>query len=291
MTTPTDPDQPSPEARLEPGTAPWRERLHEIIFEADTLAGKAFDIALLIAIALSVIAIMLESVVSIEKTWGHQLRLFEWTITILFTVEYLLRLLSVRSPWRYATSFFGIVDLIAIAPTFIDLFAAPEAFSTQGLMMIRTLRLIRVFRIFKLHQYVNESQALLYALRATRRKISVFLLVVLTMVLILGSTMYMLEGKQPDSSFTSIPKSVYWAVVTMTTVGYGDIAPQTPLGQAIAAIAMILGYAIIVVPTGIFSVEIIMAQNREFTTRACPDCSREGHDIDAVYCKHCSAKL
>ena len=284
-------DQPSPEARLEPGAAPWRESLHEVIFEADTLAGKAFDIGLLVAIALSVIAIMLESVVSIEEKWGPYLRMFEWTITGLFTVEYALRLLSVRSPWRYATSFFGMVDLIAIAPTFIGLLAAPEAFSTQGLMMIRTLRLIRVFRIFKLHQYVNESQALFYALRATRRKISVFLLVVLTMVLILGSTMYMLEGKQPNSEFTSIPKSVYWAVVTMTTVGYGDIAPRTALGQAIAAIAMILGYAIIVVPTGIFSVEIIMAQNREFTTRACPDCSREGHDIDAVYCKHCSAKL
>mgnify|MGYP002624267077 FL=1 len=264
---------------------PWQQRLHEIIFEADTPAGKAFDVVLLLLIVISVVAVMLESVGEYRQRWGSILRVIEWVITILFSVEYLARLVCVRRPLHYATSFFGIVDVLSVIPTYLAiLFEGP-----QYLLVIRTLRLVRVFRIFKLHQYVSEANALAYALKATRTKVSVFLLIVMTIVLILGSAMYLIEGE--ENGFSSIPKSVYWAVVTMTTVGYGDISPQTPVGQTIAALAMILGYSIIIVPTGIFSVEIIMAQKHEVSTQSCPACTREGHDVDAVFCKYCGTRL
>jgi voltage-gated potassium channel len=263
----------------------WRDRLHEIIFEADTPAGKAFDIALLVAILLSVAAVVLESVEPIAERYGRILRIAEWVFTALFTVEYVLRLISVRRPLAYATSFFGIVDLLAVIPTYLSLFIA----GAQSLLVIRALRLLRIFRILKIARYVGEVTALVNALKATRAKITVFLMAVLTLVLIMGTAMYVVEGK--EHGFTSIPRGMYWAIVTVTTVGYGDLAPRTPFGQALASIAVLLGYSLIIIPTGIFSVELIQHKKQGVTTQACPDCSREGHDVDAVYCKHCSARL
>jgi voltage-gated potassium channel len=271
--------------RDEPNHAPWRERMHEVIFEAETPAGKAFDVALLATIALSVVAVLLESVAPIRREHGPALRAAEWTFTLLFTVEYMLRLASVRRPLRYAFSFFGLVDLLSILPTYVSVLV-PGA---QSLLVIRALRLLRIFRIFKVVRYVREVTALVEAIRATRAKITVFLFAVLTIVLIMGAAMYVLEGEQ--SGFTSIPRAMYWAVVTVTTVGYGDIAPRTVGGQAIAAMAMVLGYSFIIIPTGIFSMELARAAGKRLTTQCCPDCSREGHDVDAVHCKYCGARL
>jgi voltage-gated potassium channel len=262
-----------------------RERLHEIIFEADTTAGKAFDVGLLVTIVLSVLVVLLESVESVAARHGGALRAAEWAFTILFSVEYVLRLIAVRRPLAYARSFFGLVDLLAVLPTYLSLLVG----GAQSLMVIRALRLLRVFRVLKVARYVGEVNALVRALRASREKITVFLLVVLTLVLIMGAAMYVIEGK--ESGFTSIPRSIYWAIVTVTTVGYGDLAPRTWLGQAVAAAAMVLGYSLIIIPTGIFSTELVRASQRRITTQSCPECAREGHDADAVYCKYCSAKL
>jgi len=267
-----------------PRPAPWRERLHEVIFEADTPAGKLFDVGLLIAIVISVAIVIFDST-GPGAQYGRAVYMLEWTFTILFTVEYVLRLVSVRRPWRYAFSFFGMIDLAAILPTYLSLFVA----GWQSLLVIRALRLLRVFRILKIARYLGEITALAAAIRATRAKIAVFLLSVLTVVLIMGTLMYVVEGEA--SGFTSIPRSMYWAIVTVTTVGYGDIAPVTPLGQAIAAVAMILGYSLIIIPTGIFSVELVNASRRRISTQHCPNCSREGHDEDAVHCKYCGAAL
>ena len=259
--------------------------MHEVIFETDTVTGKAFDVALLVAIVLSVLAVMLESVADIRLRWGDILFGFEWFFTILFTVEYVARMICVRRPLRYAVSFFGIVDLLAVLPTYLSLFVV----GTHSLIVIRTLRLIRVFRVFKLTRYLTEARALMIALRATRAKITVFLVVLTTIILIFGSLMYLIEG--PERGFTSIPKSVYWAIVTMTTVGYGDISPSTPLGQTLAAVAMIIGYSIIIVPTGIFSYEVVAAWQKAINDQACPSCGGQGHDFDAKYCKHCGSLL
>ncbi len=264
---------------------PWRYKMHEVIFEADTRAGKAFDIGLLVCIVGSVVAVVLESVASIATRYGPTLRAVEWVITGLFTVEYLLRLLSVRRRLRYARSFFGIVDLLAILPTYLSVILP----GTQSLAVIRALRLLRVFRVLKLGYFVREATGLQVALRASARKIIVFLLGVVTTVLIVGAMMYLIEGAA--SGFTSIPVSVYWAIVTMTTVGYGDIAPQTPIGQFLASIVMILGYGIIAVPTGIVSVELAAARRSPVSTQACPGCGAGGHDADARHCKHCGARL
>lgn len=265
--------------------ASWRRQLHEVIFEADTPAGQAFDIALLLLIVASVVAVMLESMQGVRDQFGHVLRAAEWGFTIVFTIEYALRLLSVGKPMRYARSFFGIVDLLAVAPTYLSLFVA----GTQSLIVIRALRLLRVFRVFKLARYLGEADVLLRALRASGRKIIVFLGAVLTLVLIMGTFMYLIEGG--EHGFDSIPAGVYWAIVTLTTVGYGDIAPQTPLGRALASCVMIVGYGIIAVPTGIVSVELARASGRPVSTQACPECSAEGHDPDAVFCKYCAAPL
>ena len=262
----------------------WRARLHEVIFEADTRAGRAFDLALLIAILLSIVAVMLESVADVRRQYGVVLRAVEWIITVAFTIEYALRLVAVQHPWRYARSFFGVVDFLAIAPTYVALLV-PEAHS---LMVIRAIRLLRVFRILKLGHFLSEAQLLLTALRASRRKITVFLGAIVTIVVILGALMYVIEGE--EHGFTSIPVSMYWAVVTMTTVGYGDLAPRTPLGQLLAALLMILGYGIIAVPTGIVSVELAHA-SRAVSRQACPACGTEGHDVDAKYCKYCGGRL
>ena len=265
--------------------APWRERLYEIIFEADTPLGKVFDVALLLAIFLSILAVMLESVSEVRERYGLLLRAVEWFFTILFTIEYLLRLISVRRPLRYATSFLGIVDLLAIVPTYLSLFVV----GTQSLLVIRSLRLLRIFRILKGARFLREVTSLTTALRNSRVKIVVFLMAVLTIVLIMGSAMYVIEGE--PGGFTSIPRGMYWAIVTVTTVGYGDISPRTVLGQIVAAVAMVLGYSLIIIPTGIFSMELVQAARKRATTQNCPECLREGHDEDAEYCKYCSAKL
>lgn len=227
---------------------------------------------------------MLESVAAIRREYGGVLRVVEWAITIAFTIEYVLRLVAVDRPWRHARSFFGVVDLLAIVPSYLAL-VVPEA---QSLMVIRSLRLLRVFRILKLAQFLGEAQLLAQALRASRRKITVFLGSIVTIVVIVGALMYVIEGE--EHGFTSIPTSMYWAIVTMTTVGYGDIAPRTPLGQLLAALLMILGYGIIAVPTGIVSVELANA-GRAVSRQACPACGAEGHDVDATHCKYCGARL
>lgn len=264
----------------------WRTTLHEVIFEADTPAGKAFDVLLIFSILLSVAAVMLDSVASVRLTWGRWLYGLEWFFTLLFTIEYLLRLSCVGKPLRYARSFFGIVDLLAILPTFLSLLLP----GTQYLQTVRVLRILRIFRILKLVHYLGEARVLLEALGASRRKITVFLLAILTLVVISGSLMYVVEGA--GGGFTSIPTSIYWAIVTLTTVGYGDISPKTGLGQMLASLIMIMGYGIIAVPTGIVTVELTQAFGRKkISTQACPMCSADGHDSDAVHCKFCGAAL
>ncbi|HET9225638.1 MAG TPA: ion transporter [Thermoanaerobaculia bacterium] len=269
-----------------PPRSPWRHRLHEIIFEADTPAGKAFDVTLLVAILASILVVVLESVPSVRASYGRALWLAEWVFTVLFTVEYLLRLVAVRQPFRYARSFFGVVDLLAVLPTYLSLLV-PGA---QTLLVVRALRLLRVFRILKLGEFLGEARLLVLALRASARKILVFLMAVLVLVLIIGSLMYLVET--PESGFTSIPQSIYWAIVTLTTVGYGDIAPQTVLGRILASLVMILGYGMIAVPTGIVTVELSQTgRGKAVSTQACPSCGSGGHDPDARYCKYCGSSL
>ena len=263
---------------------PLKDRIRLIIFEAHTPAGKAFDVGLIIFIALSILVVMLESVASVAERHGTLLRVVEWIVTICFTVEYILRLLCVRRPLRYAVSFFGLVDLMAILPTYLSIIFP----ATRFLTVIRALRMLRVFRVLKLARYLRAASMITRALSASRVKISVFLYAVLTVVVIIGSTMYIIEGGEND--FTSIPRSVYWAIVTLTTVGYGDISPQTPLGQALAAVVMILGYGMIAVPTGIVSVELAH-QQEEIITRACPACACEVHAPDARFCRRCGHVL
>ncbi|HUG13201.1 MAG TPA: ion transporter [Opitutaceae bacterium] len=265
--------------------SPWREKLHEVIFEAETPTGRAFDIAILWAICLSVVAVSLESVASIRAEHGTALRVSEWVFTGLFTVEYVVRLAAVRRPLSYAKSFYGIVDLLAVLPTYASLFV-PGA---QSLIVVRAFRLLRIFRILKLTQFVGEAHVLRAAIRGSVRKIMIFLITVLMLMLIAGATMYLVEGDK--AGFTSIPKSIYWAIVTMTTVGYGDIVPQTVLGQVVASVIMITGYGIIAVPTGIVTVELSAALKNAVSTIACHSCGADGHANDARYCKFCGAKL
>jgi voltage-gated potassium channel len=264
----------------------WQVYLHELIFEADTTGGRVFDVLLLIGILLSVLAVMLDSIAPIHAEHGALLYKIEWFFTLLFTLEYLLRLICVGRPTQYALSFFGIVDLLAIIPTYLSLLLL----GSQYLLVIRILRVLRIFRVLKIVQYVGEAHVLSMALRASRRKITIFLFTVLILVTILGSIMYLVEG--PEHGFTSIPIGIYWAIVTLTTVGYGDVAPETSGGKALASLIMITGYAIIAVPTGIVTAEISYAMRGEsMTTRACHECSAEGHDLNARYCNHCGAEL
>ena len=269
----------------EAGLSPRRQWLHEAIFEADTPIGRRVDFVILMAIVLSVIAVCLESVHSIRDAYGTILRWVEWGLTGMFTIEYGLRLVALKRPWTYVRSFYGIVDLLAILPTYLSLFVV----GTQSLLVVRALRLLRVFRILKLTHYVGEARMLKAALWASGRKITIFIGVVLTCVLIAGALMYVVEGE--EHGFTSIPKSVYWAIVTMTTVGYGDISPETPLGQTIAAILMILGYGVIAVPTGIVTVAMSDALKKSTNTQACPSCGAGEHADDASFCKYCGSKL
>jgi voltage-gated potassium channel len=263
----------------------WQRRLHEVVFESDTFAGKAFDLGVLLCIATSVLIVILDSVPQIRATYGATLILLEWLFTVLFTIEYGLRLVSISHPRRYATSFFGIVDLISILPSYLSLLIP----GTQYLLVIRILRLLRIFRVLKLSEYLRESGLLGRALWASRRKISVFLLTVITLVIIIGTLIYVVEGE--EHGFTDIPTSIYWAVVTLTTVGYGDLAPQTALGKTLASIAMLLGYGIIAVPTGIVTLELTRVATTTVSGQSCPVCGAEGHDADAIYCKTCGSKL
>jgi voltage-gated potassium channel len=265
----------------------WRANLHQVIFEAETRAGRTFDLALIAAICLSVLVVMLESVQSVHERWGDALNVVEWVLTGLFTLEYGLRLLAVRRPLAYARSFFGVVDILALLPTWLSLLF-PGA---QALLVVRALRLLRIFRILKLGAFLSEAQTLTLALHAARRKIVVFLGGVSVLVLLLGSLVYLIEGEA--NGFTSIPTSVYWAVVTLTTVGYGDISPQTPLGQFVASVVMVLGYAILAVPTGIVTSELVRQQvpPAPVSTQSCPSCSAEGHAHDARFCRICGHTL
>lgn len=265
--------------------AGWRLRLNDIIFGAESPAGKAFDIALIIAIGISVTAVMLETVGAVQRQHGGWLVGLEWFFTLAFTLEYGLRLLCVRHPLRYATSFFGVVDLLSIVPTYLSLLIP----GINSLLVIRVLRILRVFRVLKLFRYLNEAEMLLQAMRTGYRKILVFLYVVLTLVIVFGSIMFLIEG--PENGFTSIPRSVYWAIVTLTTVGYGDIAPVTVMGQFIASAVMIAGYAIIAVPTGIYTAELANQIRIKRDSRGCPGCGKTGHESDADYCRYCGEAL
>lgn len=267
-------------------TTPWRARLHEIVFEADTPEGVAFDVALIAAIALGVATVMLDSVRSISGTYGPTIRTVEWVLTGIFTIEYILRLFAVKRPLRYALSFFGIVDLLALLPSYVSLFV-PEG---RYLVVVRALRLLRIFRVLKLGHFLSEGALLGDALRRSRHKIAVFIAAVVTLVILIGAVMYVVEGEA--NGFTSIPVSMYWAIVTLTTVGYGDIAPQTGLGKTLAGIVMILGYGIIAVPTGIVTAELTTTSRGErVATEACVSCGAEGHAPDARYCRRCGAAL
>ena len=270
----------------------WKEKLHEIIYEADTPAGKLFDIVLLIVIVASVIIVMLESINGFGERHYNILNWSEWVITILFSFEYIARIITVKKPFRYIFSFYGIIDFLSTVPKYISFFFG----GVHALAALRALRLLRVFRILKLARYLGASKNLANALKASRAKISVFLFVVIIVSIILGTIMYMIEGE--ENGFTNIPKSVYWCIVTLTTVGFGDIAPQTPLGQFIASLVMILGYGIIAVPTGIVSAEYTSQKNKETTgkdvhlnTQSCSNCAAGNHKDKAEFCYNCGHKL
>lgn len=270
-----------------------RQKLYEIIFESDTKAGKRFDVALLWLILISVILVILESVSFIRKGNEQIFLILEWLITILFAIEYMVRIYCVHKPLRYVFSFYGVIDLLAVLPTIISL-VFPAA---RSLMIIRVMRLMRVFRILKLEKFNSESKNMMVALRKSGVKISIFIFAVLSIVSVFGTVMYLIEG--PASGFNSIPQSIYWAIVTLTTVGYGDITPLTPLGQTLAAIVMILGYGIIAVPTGIVSSE--MSKRREQTDNRsdhpavkpfkCPSCEHDQHSLNARFCSQCGARF
>lgn len=266
-----------------------RDRVHEIIFEADTKVGRWFDVTLMVLIVLSVITVMLESVEEYDIKYHTLFVTLEWIFTIIFTIEYIFRLWVTRKPWNYALSFYGIIDLVAILPTYLSIFVG----SGQALVVVRILRLMRVFRVFKLGKFLIEGDQLQKAIGKSRNKILVFLLAVILLVVIIGSVMYLIEGQgQQNNGFTSIPRSIYWAIVTLTTVGYGDITPQTNIGQFLSAVVMITGYAILAVPTGIVTTELIKGTRANFTnTQVCRFCCKEGHADDAVYCKFCGGKL
>ena len=261
-----------------------KEELYEIVFEADTPSGKLFDLVLLFVILVSVILVMLESVPSIARNYLNILKTSEWIITAIFSIEYALRILIVKKPLRYIFSFYGIIDFLSVIPTYLSLVIV----GSHSLAVIRVLRLLRVFRILKLTRYTSAGRTLGRALWASREKISVFIFFVIILVVIIGTIMYLVEGE--SHGFTSIPRSIYWAVVTLTTVGYGDISPETSLGQFLASIVMILGYAIIAVPTGIVTSELMKPSVKQ-NTQVCHNCLNETHDFDANYCKKCGTKL
>ena len=266
----------------------WKVKLHDIIYEADTPAGKLFDIVLLFVILFSIFLVMLESVESIDAQYGYILDISEWIITILFSIEYLARIITVKNPRKYIFSFYGIIDLLSTIPKYLSLFIL----GAHSLVVIRALRLLRVFRILKLTRFIGESANFGKALRQSRAKIAVFITFVIVLCIILGSVMYLIENDK-ESGFTSIPRSVYWAIVTLTTVGYGDIAPITALGQFIASLIMILGYGIIAIPTGIISSEMTRTDKKLIpnNTQNCVNCSEAYHQDKAEFCHKCGHKI
>ncbi|MBD9514273.1 MULTISPECIES: ion transporter [unclassified Pseudomonas] len=267
----------------------WRQRLYVVIFQSDTIAGRRFDSALLIVILASLLVVILDSVDDISHAYGGLLSDIEWVINGLFLIEYLLRLYCSPKPLRYALSFYGLVDLLAVLPGVIAIFY-PDA---QYLLAVRVIRVLRIFRILKLRQYLRQADFLLTALRGSRQKITVFFVSVMSLVTVFGSLMYVVEG--PEHGFTSIPRGIYWAIVTLTTVGFGDITPKTPLGQAIASLVMLTGYSIIAVPTGIFSAELHNAMRQERPAGAldkpCPACAKASHEAEAAFCSRCGNPL
>ena len=265
----------------------WKQKLQIIIYEADTPSGKLFDVVLLILILASIVLVMLESVSSFDANYHNFLNISEWIVTVLFSIEYILRIITVKKPFKYIFSFYGIIDLLSTIPKYLSFFLI----GGHSLVALRALRLMRVFRILKLVRFIGESNNFIRALKASRVRIAVFISFILILCTILGTIMYLIEDDA--SGFTSIPESVYWAIVTLTTVGYGDIAPQEPLGQFIASIVMILGYAIIVIPTGIITSEIVKdsINNVHTNTQSCPSCSADKHRDDAVFCYECGHKL
>ena len=267
----------------------WRAKLHEVIYEADTTSGKVFDVLLLILILVSIIAVMLESIEVIDNKYHDALNAVEWVVTILFSLEYIARIICVKKPSQYIFSFYGIIDLLSTIPKYLSLFFV----GTHALVALRALRLLRIFRILKLVRFLGASNSLMKALKASRAKISVFLFAVIILAVILGTVMYLVEGNS-DSGFTSIPTSIYWTIVTLTTVGYGDIAPVTPFGQLIASIIMILGYGIIAIPTGIVSAEYVN-QGKEaplnLNTQSCPNCALPKHKDNAKFCYGCGKEM
>jgi len=273
------------DGRNEAGEGELRRRVFVVIFQSRTAAGKLFDVLLIFAILLSVAAVMLESIADLGVRYGAPLAAIEWGFTLLFTLEYLVRLWCVRNPRIYATSFFGAVDLLAVLPTYLELFVTGSGY----LLVIRILRILRLFRVLKLARYVTAADTLVEAMVQSWRKIIVFLYVIVTIVVLFGSVMFIVEG--PENGFTSIPRGVYWGIVTLTTVGFGDITPRTPLGQAIASLVMIMGYGIIAVPTGIYAAELRDVMTRRRAATPCPECSRVGQDEDATFCKFCGARL
>lgn len=263
-----------------------KRKIHEVIFEGDTPSGKRFDIALIICIMLSVLVVMVDSISYYHTTYPNILYRLEWMFTILFTGEYILRVYSIGRPRKYVFSFYGIIDLLAVLPTYLSLICV----GSQYLAIVRILRLLRIFRVLKVVKYLHEIEVLMRALRSSRRKILVFIFGVLLIAVIAGSLMYIIEGGT-SSEYTSIPKGIYWAIVTMTTVGYGDISPETPLGQFLATLLMVMGYGIIAVPTGIVTAEMTRTIHPDPVLQSCPECSAESHDAKAIYCNRCGSKL
>lgn len=264
----------------------WKVRLHEIIYEADTPAGKLFDVILLILILLNVLVVMLESVNALQTSYGPYFNYAEWFFTLLFTIEYILRIITLKHPLKYVFSWYGIIDLLAIIPKFLGLFIN----NTQALLALRSLRLLRVFTILKLENYIGASNHLIKAIKTSRAKINVFIFAIVILSIVLGTLIYLIEGNA-NSGFTSIPRSIYWVVVTMTTVGYGDIAPVTPLGQFFATLVMIIGYGIIAVPTGIVASEYNDVKKTTLNTQVCQHCNESNHDDGAKYCHQCGNLL
>ena len=263
----------------------WKQKMYKVIFESNTPAGKTFDILLIITIIMSIVVVMLDSVSYYNSLYGNLFYILEWVFTILFTTEYILRIVSVKHPMRYIKSFYGIIDLLSIIPTYVSLFIP----GTQYLMLVRTLRLLRLFRVLKMVKYVEGSSVILRALRVSAPKIIVFLFTIFSITVIAGAVMYIIEG--PENGFVSIPESMYWAIVTITTVGYGDISPQTSFGKMIASIMMIFAYGILAVPTGIVTYEIAQTTKSNVNTKTCQNCTWENHDPDAEFCKKCGEKL
>jgi voltage-gated potassium channel len=264
---------------------PWQQKINEIIAGTETRLGKLFDLWLLVIILVSVVVIMLESVPSIQKLYAQEFIVIEFVITGLFSIEYILRIISTKQPLKYMFSFLGVVDLLSILPTYLGLFIS----GTKPLTVIRALRFLRIFRILELSNFTMGADTIIKALYASRHKIVVFIISMLTIVIILGAIMFSIES--PEAGFTSIPRSIYWAIITITTVGYGDIAPMTPAGQALASIIMLIGYSIIAVPTGIVSAEIVKGDQLKYQLHACPSCKKTGHELEAEFCKFCGGKL